>query len=294
MNGVRPQPLVLARPALRLVCQDVRCLALTLALACVAGAGAATAGGVETLAPERQRELLRQALSAFDQAVGVTRNDPARAEELYRQSAGAFETLAEHGVRNAALEYNLGNACFRLGELGHAILHYRRAERFEPTDAALRANLEYARNRVEPYIEPGGGRQLVNRLMFWINRTSIQDRFWMASIASIAGWLGLTLRLRWRSRSLTVLACLLIAVGLANAASVGWQLHDETQRPPAVVVGGEHILRLGRGEGYDPALTQPLGPGVELRTLSQRADWVEVELRDGKSGWLPLNAVEKV
>lgn len=252
------------------------------------------APAAEPLPPQRQREVLREALNAFDEAVSTVRDDPARAEELYRSSAAAFETLSDHGVRNAALEYNLGNAYFRLGRLGHAILHYRRAQRLDPSDAALTANLRYARNRVEPYIEPTGTQRLVTRLMFWANRTSVQDRFWLAAIASVAGWLGLAVRLRRRSRPLAVLAALAIVMGLTNAASVGWQLHDESRRPPAVTVGGEHVLRLGRGEGYEPALTQPLGPGVELRILSERGGWVEVQLNDTKTGWLPATAVEKL
>jgi len=270
-----------------------RHIGVAVALACVL-AVEPLIGAAQILTPARQRELLREALNAFDQAVSVVRDDPAGAEELYRKSAAAFETLSEHGVRNAALEYNLGNAYFRLGELGRAILHYRRAQHLDPTDDALTLNLEYARNRVEPYIKPSGGRQLMSRLMFWTSHTSVRERFWLASIASIAGWLGMAIRLRWRSRALTLLASLVIVLGLANAASVGWQLYDESRRPPAVVLGGEHVLRLGRGDGYDPALSQPLGPGVELRILSQRGDWVEVQLRDDKTGWLPDAALERI
>jgi tetratricopeptide (TPR) repeat protein len=251
-------------------------------------------GGADPLAPERQRELLRDGLSAFDEAVEVVRQDPVRAEALYRQAAAAFEALVEHGVRNAALEYNLGNTYFRLGELGRAIMHYRRAQRLDPTDAALNANLEYARNRVEPYIEPSATQQLIHRLTFWTSRTSLLARYRLTLIASLAGWLGLILRLRWRSRPLLTLSCLAIVVALANATSVAWQLHDEADRPPAVIVNGERTLRLGRGEGYDPALNQPLGPGVELRILNQRADWVEVQLPNDKTGWLPAEAVQRI
>ena len=235
----------------------------------MAGLGVRPGEAAEPLPHERQRELLREGLNAFDEAVEAIRADPTRAETLYHQAAGAFETLAEHGVRNAALEYNLGNTYFRLGELGRAILHYRRAQRLDPTDATLNANLDYARNRVEPYIKPSGTQQLMTRLMFWTNRASIQNRFWIASLASIAGWLGLMLRLRWRSRALLTLSCLAIVFGLTNAASVTWQLHDQTRHPPAVVVSGEHTLRLGRGAGYDPALSQPLGPGFEVRILNR-------------------------
>ncbi len=270
------------------------CLPMLCTLVLSACQGVPETNAAEPLPPERQRELLREALNAFDEAVGIVRENPAQAEALYRKSAAAFETLAEHGVRNTALEYNLGNTYFRLGELGRAILHYRRAKQLDPTDAALTANLTYARNRVEPYIEPSGTQKLIHRLMFWTNRTSIQDRFWLMVIASIAGWLGLMFRLRRRSRPITTLACLAIVLGLANAASVAWQLHDETHHPPAVIANGEHVLRLGRGEGHDPALSQPLGPGVELQILNQRADWVEVQLPDNQTGWLPASAIKEI
>ena len=53
---------------------------------------------------------------------------------LYREGdyAGAvesYERIRESGFESGALHYNLGNAWFRLGEIGPAILHYERARR---------------------------------------------------------------------------------------------------------------------------------------------------------------------
>ena len=44
--------------------------------------GASAAAATELLSPARQREILRAALHAFDQAVAVTREEPPRAGEL--------------------------------------------------------------------------------------------------------------------------------------------------------------------------------------------------------------------
>jgi tetratricopeptide (TPR) repeat protein len=244
--------------------------------------------------PDRQSEIVQRALESYDQAVAASRDEPSSAAALYRKSAYAFETLRAAGFSNTAVYYDLGNAYFRLGELGRAVLNYRRAERLSPTDAAVAMNLKYARDRVEPYISPTGGSRLLDRLMFWNRHTSIWQRFLVAAIGSLAGWLLLTLRLWMRSRGLVVTAIILIVLGVANAASVGWQIRTENRRPAAVVVKGEHTLRLGRGEGYDPAITQPLGPGVETRILNERGGWCEVELADGKTGWLPAEALERV
>ncbi len=78
----------------------------------------------------------------------------------------------------------------------------------------------------------------------------------------------------------------------AFSAAALWELQDEATAPPVVV--GEHTLQLGRGEGSGPALDRPLGPGVELRVVTERGGWYEVRLPDGHGGWLPANVVERI
>lgn len=243
---------------------------------------------------ERLRELLRGALDAFDQAVSASRSNPSRAEQLYRRAAADFEALAASGVRNASLEYNLGNTYFRLGDLGRAVLHYRRALRLDPRHTDASANLEYVRQRVKPYLSPTAGTELTRRLLFWQYGTSRQQRFWAAAIFSAAGWLLLLLRLRWPSGPLLVAALTCISLGLANGGLIAWELRSEQLEPAAVLVRGEHVLRRGRGEAYEPARSEALGPGVELRVLEERAGWVRVRLRNDETGWLPAQAVERV
>ena len=265
-----------------------------LVLAAVACAWPAGAARAEQMSEQRQREVLRAALGAFDEAVSTAQRNPGAAAELYRKSAAGFEALADAGLRNAAIEYNLGNAYFRLGQFGRAVVHYRRALREEPADKELLANLDYARRQVEPLIRPTGQERLWHRLLFWHHRTSLSARVVAAGLLSAFGWLLLILRLRWPKRPLLVVGVVSVVLGLAAGTSVVWQVNDEAERPHAVVVGDDCILRLGRGEGYDPALKQPLGPGVELRILQQRGDWVEVILLNDQTGWLPASAIERV
>lgn len=262
------------------------------------GATAATAAvagrSAEMLTPARQQEILRAALSAYDDATAAARAEPARAVELYRRAAAGLTALADAGVCNAALEYNLGNVHFRLGDLGRAVLHYRRAQRLDPGSERVAANLRYARERVEPAIPAGGGSRLARQLLFWHYRTSAAARARAVIGLGLLGWALLTAWLRWPRRGLWIGGATVLVLGWAAGASVLYQLHDEAVRPGAVLVGTPQVLRLGRGEGSDPALKQPLGPGVELRITQQRGDWVEVELASGQTGWLPRAAVELV
>lgn len=248
----------------------------------------------ETLPVPRQREVLRDALTAYDQAVAVALEDPTQARALYREAAAGFAALRDAGVRNPALDYNLGNVHFRLGQLGEAIRHYRRAARFAPGDPLLEANLRYARDRVEPQIAPSGGRRLARQLLFWHYRTSVSQRFWGLALFSLLGWPLLLGWLVWRRRALAVLGLVCVALAGAAGGSLLWQIHDEAVRPHAVVVGGETLLRLGRGESADLALKQPLGPGVELRIIDRRGVWVEVRLANDQTGWLPADRIAEI
>lgn len=266
---------------------------LTYAAVVMCGAAAISAVA-ETLPPERQREVLQQALNAFDEGVTLARKDPVRSRDLFRRSAGAFQTLLDSGLRSAALEYNLGNACFRLDELGRAILHYRRAERIAPRNSDVQSNLSYARQRVTPLITAAGEQQIVERVLFWHFDTSIAFRYWFAVVPALAGWALLLAWRRWRERSFAVAALVCLGLGLANGASVAWELYDQQHSPHAVLVSAPQVLRLGGGEAYEPAMQQELGPGVELRVLSRRGLWTQVQLSNGLTGWLPSSAVEEV
>ena len=246
------------------------------------------------MSPDRQRQVLRDALNAFDQAVAAAQDRPARAEELYRDAAAGFNALVEAGLDNVALEYNLGNTHFRLGQLGHAIVRYRRAQRLDPNHKNLLSNLEYSRRQVEPYIQPSGQTRLLHDLLFLHYSTSLRQRFWAAALLSVGGWLLLIVRLWQPKRPLLMVGGLAVLLGLSFGASAFWQINDQTRHPAAVIVDNEFILRLGRGQGSDAALKQPLGPGVELRILQQRGDWVEVRLTNDQTGWLPADAVERI
>ncbi|MEY2547835.1 MAG: hypothetical protein QOD64_417, partial [Verrucomicrobiota bacterium] len=51
----------------------------------------------------------------------------AYAEGRYEEAANGYESLVSSGGRHPNLFYDLGNAKYRLGDFGQAILNYERA-----------------------------------------------------------------------------------------------------------------------------------------------------------------------
>ena len=65
----------------------------------------------------------------------------------YVESASAYQQLVGQGYTNFRLYYNLGNAYYKRGDLGRALVNYLRAQRLSPRDADVKANLELARSQ---------------------------------------------------------------------------------------------------------------------------------------------------
>lgn len=94
-----------------------------------AGASAAASG------PERGEQLAQQADSAY------SADNYLLAEQLYLQAL-------KEGGSSSVLFYNLGNAYYRQGNLGKAIVNYERALKIDPTNADARTNLDFVNSKI--------------------------------------------------------------------------------------------------------------------------------------------------
>lgn len=67
------------------------------------------------------------------------------ANKKLEEAALQYEIILSKGFRHGQIHYNLGNTYYRLGEVGKAILNYRKAERLMPGNAEIKANLRLAK-----------------------------------------------------------------------------------------------------------------------------------------------------
>lgn len=81
------------------------------------------------------KALLQKADSAY------SADNFVMAESLYLEALGREGSSSE-------LFYNLGNAYYRQGNLGKAIVNYERALKLDPTNADARANLEFVNSKI--------------------------------------------------------------------------------------------------------------------------------------------------
>jgi tetratricopeptide (TPR) repeat protein len=245
----------------------------------------------EGLSTLQTKDILKEANAFFKEGSDLPPSDRAKRDELYRKALLRYEQLInEAGIKNGAIYYNTANIYFLLGDLGRAILNYRRAELFAPTDDNILKNLEYVRNRKIDKINTTNSKSRLKTIFFWHYLLSKTTKVKIAIVFFALFWIFLTVRLlklRSCSRIFPTLCALITILFLTSAF-----IYEESKA--AVIIAPETIARKGDGLNYEPAFKDPLHAGTEVVIKEDRDNWLRVELPDGSSCWLLANDLEVI
>lgn len=237
---------------------------------------------------EQVSGLYTQAVSMFRQANELALTSPERAKALYQKSAMRFERIVnDGGIENGKLYYNIGNAYFRMNDLGMAILNYRRAEMFTPGDANLQHNLQYARSRRLDRIEEEQKTQVLKTLFFWHYDLSPKTRFTLLSIVSALFWATAFARLFYKRPMLlkTLVFSAILAILVAGSLAVEHMSIGNTE--PGVIIAPAVTARKGNSDTYEPAFKEPLHAGTEFSLVGESGNWFHIKLMDSRKCWVP-------
>jgi tetratricopeptide (TPR) repeat protein len=234
--------------------------------------------------------FLALVLAGHMSAVGAG-TEFSTANKLYSEgqfsAAGAgYEKILRAGAASPALYFDYGNAEFKAGHLGLAIVAYRRAELLSPRDPDVRANLEFTRDQVQ------GTSQRKGAWQGWLGMLTLDE--WTVLVA-VAFWLTFGLlatrqaRPAWGSR-LRGPTFALAAIAILSGAALGLRADDHFSKQTAVIVAAVATARSGPFDGAQSVFTER--DGVELSVLGRYGDWVQVAGGSGKSGWLQTTQVE--
>lgn len=220
--------------------------------------------------PEEQFEAARK---AYDDG------DITRAASLYEQ-------LISQGFHRAEIYFNLGNACFRRGETGKAILCFKRALLQTPRDHDIQANLRFA-------LENAGA--LVPKATLFTTLTCQATLNEWLVLALVFWWLliGVLIIRLLRPAAATPANRLMLLFGLLlllTLGAAGHRMHLRTQPEAVVTAKGQSALSAPL-EGATPLFRLPEGSVV--RVTDRSGQWVQVAAGP-QSGWLRQNTCETV
>ena len=212
-------------------------------------------------------------------------------EGSFEEAAQAYQSLVDQGYSDSSLFYNLGNAWYKSGQNGKALLYFRKAETLAPRDADIQANLNLARQQTLDQFESGG--------QAFYSRLVLLSRSWLTinemALLALGLWFLLVLLLITRTvftpgtrlqegltYSLLVMALLFVFCG----ATFGSRLYLDKNRPSAVITTEEVSVNSGPGEQFVTEFS--LHSGAEVSVLEQRNNWSRLTLPGGDlQGWVP-------
>ncbi len=196
------------------------------------------------------------------------------------QAATPAETNAATPAQtaySASALYNLANSYARAGKPALAVLNYQRARLLAPHDPDIEANLRYVREASHLPPEP---QDRFTRAVTSAGPTALS---WMGVVGVCMMGAGLlatraSFLQRWASRM--ALGCGIVLVGLTvgNAMMLWPKLHE------AVVLTAATPARVSPVPMGDPLFVLPEAETV--RITAQREDFVLVQTKAGRAGWV--------
>jgi tetratricopeptide (TPR) repeat protein len=204
----------------------------------------------------------------------------------YKGAIELYKKIIAHGLTSQQLQYNLGNAYMKDGQLGRAITAYERALRLQPRESDLKANLAFAKNRIESP-EPQGPKSLFPHLQM-ITLDEIVMILAMIGVGiTVLILVGLFSQWRFRKTAffITVLGVVFAFHIFALLAKI-----DDLRDRAVVVATGE--VRYEPEENATAHFTAY--EGWKVRVLKESGGWIKVERPDGLQGWMPSDRLEKI
>jgi tetratricopeptide (TPR) repeat protein len=223
-----------------------------------------------------------QADNWFDQGNQLYKN------QQYKQAIMRWEAVIESGVHSSAIYYNMANAYYYLNDLASSIYYYEKALELAPEDPEIKANRAYVQNALIDVVRE----QPKTLFQKWDEASgqllSVETWGWLG-ILFIALFVFAVIRFNWvglpaAKRFSFVMAVLsLMLFGASIFFGQKTESYSKNYRW-AIVFPQEMSVRSGPRLS-DDALFE-LHAGTKLRLLQAQDQWHEVELADGRRGWV--------
>mgnify|MGYP001199324543 FL=1 len=213
----------------------------------------------------------------------------------YKKSIELYEKIINSGQKNSTVFYNLGNAYYRSGDIGHAIWAYKHANKFSPRDKDIIHNLKIAEaKKIDRINSPP---------LFILHDfyRKIKSSMTMFELILVGGILFFIFSVLWIKQifsgkrnvlSKSIFQILLTVIITVHAVILDMAFERKQISNEAIIVGKSEA-QSGPFLGDNKVLFQ-INEGSVVEVLEEKNNWSEIILIDGKKGWVLSNALRKM
>lgn len=214
----------------------------------------------------------------------------------YQTAFEQYQAVESAGFHSPELFNNLGLSCWKLNQLGHAILYFERGLKHTPRNAALLQNLD----RVKAHInEPVEEIPLFFPIRWWTSLTNLYSSDMWATCAIIFAWLAAGIWIGSILKKIQIRPVLRITLLSATIAlslccvALGMHRKNLANEKSAAILIVERSSLVAAPEASSLEI-QPITEGVKVSIEDQLGEWYKVILPNKEQGWLPKKVLEMI
>jgi tetratricopeptide (TPR) repeat protein len=214
----------------------------------------------------------------------------------YQQAINSWMQILENGETSAELYFNLGNAQYKLNQIGPSIYYYEKALQLAPNDADIKNNLAFAENARIDSIEPLP-ESVFSKWYRNIADTFTFDGWAILSVVCSIIFAGIFLLYYFsyseKIKRLLFATSMLIAIFFVMALSMSFLTYEDyTKKQPAIIFANQLEVKTEPSMGSASAFI--LHEGTKVEITAQDGNWFRIALADGKDGWVPTSDLKQL
>lgn len=221
----------------------------------------------------------------------------AYSDGLWSEALADWQEICEMGLESSDLYCNIGDAWYKQNELGQAVLAYERALKLDPSNATARYNLDFVNNMIQDKIEtvPEFFLKQWSRKLCWLLPSGAWAALCLVLFAAVLACLLLFLLSASSSARKTgfILGVVLLVLASLSLAFSLRQRADYRKVDAAVVVKPVSSAKSSPGSSSVVDLFV-LHEGTKVQIIDKVGEWVNIELSDGRQGWILASDLETI
>ena len=214
----------------------------------------------------------------------------------YAAALASYKAIEATGYVSPDLYYNIANACYKSNDIASSVLYYEKCLKLDPSHKDAANNLamvrEFTLDKIDSVPE-------------FVLATWVKD---IKYLASADGWAMmvlifavltavLLLLFRYmasdRVRKISfIVACVMAFFTFCALAFSLSEKHDAKSMDSAVMMQPVTSVKSSPGEAGKSIFV--LHEGTTVSILDELGSWTEIELSDGRQGWVETKSIEKI
>ena len=210
-------------------------------------------------------------------------------QEEYQEAIDAYSSILDTGQESAELYYNLGNANYKLSNIGPSIYFFEKALELRPNDEDIKNNLAFANNATIDAVDIIPEGIIFRTINQFTNMLSFDTWAWL-SVCCIVLFVILFIvyyasRMSFKKRLFFLVSWMALGIAFFAIFFAFKQYNLVKNNQYAMIFAQESTVK------SEPNLRSEvvfeLHEGTKVKVVETVNDWKKIRLSDGKIGWIP-------